>query len=282
MGGEEGIYGEHEESGRLALSLSTGGEGGAGGVAGGAGAEAGQLRLAAVEALLRRSLLLRLLGDLDNAAQDLLEVLQLDSECGPAVFWYAKILLEQGRRSEAGDFLRASINFHEPTRAEAHALLGSLQATKRPRPDFQQALQNLKAAASLRPQSRSIQATKAIIAAAAKLLGETRDSEAALALLDKTLSYLDQPARTEAPTGGLPLSPKQSERGGTILPPAPGAKPYTPRGDTAIQRPEAIGGAPLGGKNGKGGGGNTGAQSHAPGGAPHEGGGYLGGGEDDQ
>merc|ERR1719456_1289651 len=95
----------------------------------GAQSAAAQLQAAAIEAFMRRALLLRLLGDLQNAGGDLLEVLQMDNQNGLAMFWYGKILIEQQRKAEA----------------EAHVLLGALLMTITT-PDFELALEHIKTA----------------------------------------------------------------------------------------------------------------------------------------
>merc|ERR1719456_1196935 len=133
----------------------------------GAQSAAAQLRAAAIEALMRRALLLRMLGDLQNAGGDLLEVLQMDNQNGLAMFWYGKILIEQQRRSEAVDFLKASLQYLSDgkAQAEAHVLLGALLMTLAT-PDFELALDHIKIASRLNPKSKPVQLTKWICTAA--------------------------------------------------------------------------------------------------------------------
>ncbi|CAK9079334.1 unnamed protein product [Durusdinium trenchii] len=63
-------------------------------------AEPQQLRAFLVELLMRRALVLRLMGNLEAAGSDFLDVLELEPEEGFALFWYGKILIEQQRHQE--------------------------------------------------------------------------------------------------------------------------------------------------------------------------------------
>lgn len=59
-----------------------------------------ELRAFLVELLMRRALVLRLMGNLEASGSDFLEVLELEPEDGLALFWYGKILIEQQRHQE--------------------------------------------------------------------------------------------------------------------------------------------------------------------------------------
>merc|ERR1719269_170484 len=69
-----------------------------------------------IDAYVRRALLLRAAGNVENACSDLLEVQMIDSTHGIAMFWYAKLLLEQDRLPEARDFLRPSMQHGDAAR----------------------------------------------------------------------------------------------------------------------------------------------------------------------
>lgn len=152
-----------------------------------------QIQAFITEVLLRRALLLRLIGDLDAAGADLLEVLQTDPQNGLALFWYAKVLIEQNRHREAPAFLQACLNHLEDSRDRIYALIGALLLT-RPDPDFDNALRHLKEAVRLSPpsqpeRSQPIKITMLVCAAACALHGPL-DAHAALGHLDKALATL--------------------------------------------------------------------------------------------
>eukprot|EP00931_Biecheleriopsis_adriatica_P041564 TRINITY_DN23747_c0_g1_i1.p1 TRINITY_DN23747_c0_g1~~TRINITY_DN23747_c0_g1_i1.p1 ORF type:complete len:1212 (+),score=259.94 TRINITY_DN23747_c0_g1_i1:71-3706(+) len=149
-----------------------------------------QLRTFLIELLMRRALLLRLVGNLEAAGSDLLGVLEFDPQDGLALFWYAKVLIEQQRHQEALPFLRASLQHHEPIRFAANALLGALLMT-RPDPDFEAGQRHLKEAARISPTSQSVKVTLWICSAAVALASNPRDSRGALSLLDKALAALE-------------------------------------------------------------------------------------------
>eukprot|EP00746_Dinoflagellata_sp_MGD_P139679 gnl/MRDRNA2_/MRDRNA2_73095_c0_seq1.p1 gnl/MRDRNA2_/MRDRNA2_73095_c0~~gnl/MRDRNA2_/MRDRNA2_73095_c0_seq1.p1 ORF type:complete len:1176 (-),score=234.25 gnl/MRDRNA2_/MRDRNA2_73095_c0_seq1:30-3557(-) len=195
----------HADEDQLALSQDTGGA-----LLGqGAQSAAAQLQAAAIEAFMRRALLLRLLGDLQNAGGDLLEVLQMDNQNGLAMFWYGKILIEQQRRVEAVDFLKASLQYlqDEKAAAEAHVLLGALLMTITT-PDFELALEHIKTASRLAPKSKPVMHTKWICTAAVALHETPKDPEKALSYLEKTLSSLTKGGR-EAEGGRTSRSSSQ-------------------------------------------------------------------------
>jgi len=148
-----------------------------------------QLEVFVSEVLLRRALLLRLTGDLENAGADLLDVLQMDSQHGLALFWYAKVLIEQHRHREAPAFLQAALQHCEETRAPAHAILGALEAV-RPDPDCDAAVSHLREAARLDPTSQPIRLTQSICIAAASLRCQPHDTNRALSHLDRVLATL--------------------------------------------------------------------------------------------
>jgi len=152
-----------------------------------------QIQAFVTEVLLRRALLLRLIGDLDAAGADLLEVLQTDPQNGLALFWYAKVLIEQSRHREAPAFLQACLNHLEDSRDRVYALIGTLLLT-RPDPDFDEALRYLKEAVRLTvpsqlERSQPIKITMYICAAACALHGPL-DPHGALGHLDKALAAL--------------------------------------------------------------------------------------------
>lgn len=202
-----------EEDNQLALSQE-----GAGGQLLGQGAQsaAAQLQAAAIEAFMRRALLLRLLGDLQNAGGDLLEVLQMDNQNGLAMFWYGKILIEQQRPPEAVDFLKASLQYlgDDKAAAEAHVLLGSLLMTAAT-PDFELALEHIKTASRLAPKSKPVQLTKWICSAGVALHEIPKDPEKALSYLERTIISLTkggkegEGGRTSRSSGGKAASPEE-------------------------------------------------------------------------
>ncbi|CAK9034801.1 unnamed protein product [Durusdinium trenchii] len=153
-------------------------------------AEPQQLRAFLVELLMRRALVLRLMGNLEAAGSDFLDVLELEPEEGFALFWYGKILIEQQRHQEAASYLHASIEHHEKTRVAAHAILGALMMM-RSDPNFPLALRHLNEAARLAPSSQSVRLTLWICSAAVALSGKARDPKKALSLLDRTLACLE-------------------------------------------------------------------------------------------
>lgn len=162
------------------------------------------------DSLLRRALLLRLLGELDAAGESLLEVLELDIQDGLALFWYAKLLLEQGRHKEATGFLQASIQHHPETRVHAHALLGALLMSW-PEPDCEGALRHLREAMRIEPSSQQVRVTLWIVTAAALLRQAPRDPQGALVHLDRAVAALSAalpagagPAGATAAGGGGP------------------------------------------------------------------------------
>lgn len=153
-------------------------------------AEPRELRAFLVELLMRRALMLRLMGNLEAAGSDFLEVLELEPEDGLALFWYSKILIEQQRHQEAVVYLKASLDYHEPTRMAAHAILGALLMTAS-EPHFMQAQLHLKEAAQLAPASQAVRITLLICSAAVALSGKNRDRKKALSLLDRALAALE-------------------------------------------------------------------------------------------
>jgi len=164
------------------------------------------------EVLLRRALLLRLIGDLEGSSCDLLEVLQGDPQNGLALFWYAKVLIEQHRHREAPAFLQACLNHFEETRDRVHALLGALLLT-RPDPDCDMALQHLREAVRLSPPSQPertqpIKITMWICAAANALHSSLHDPQSALGYLDKALAALNS-----LPPNGAKVAVPKSARG---------------------------------------------------------------------
>ncbi|CAJ1433073.1 unnamed protein product [Effrenium voratum] len=160
-----------------------------------------QLRAFLVELLMRRALLLRLMGNLDGAGSDFADVLELEPEEGLALFWHGKILLEQQRHQEAGSYLQASIQYHEPTQMAAHAILGALLMI-RADPDFGLAQRHLKEAARLAPESQPVRITLWICSAAVALSSKSRDPNKALGLLDRALAALEADARSDRDTSG--------------------------------------------------------------------------------
>eukprot|EP00439_Symbiodinium_sp_Y106_P039952 s612_g4.t2 len=141
-------------------------------------------------------LVLRLLGNLDAAGSDFVDALELEPEEGLALFWYGKVLIEQQRHQEAVSYLQASLQFHEPTRAVAHAILGALLMT-RANPDFEMAQRHLKEATQLSPSSQAVRSTLWICSAAVQLTGKLRDPTKALSLLDRALASLESDKRGE-------------------------------------------------------------------------------------
>eukprot|EP00928_Gymnodinium_smaydae_P044689 TRINITY_DN2980_c0_g2_i1.p1 TRINITY_DN2980_c0_g2~~TRINITY_DN2980_c0_g2_i1.p1 ORF type:complete len:1207 (+),score=285.99 TRINITY_DN2980_c0_g2_i1:34-3654(+) len=152
-----------------------------------------ELEAFAMEVLMRRALLLRIAGDLDGAGADLLEVLQQDPQNGLALFWYGKLLLEQHRHKEAPAFLQAAAQHSDELRAPALGLLGALQMT-RPDPDCAGAAESLVSAVRLARHLRPLRPTQWICEAAAALTETPRDANRALALLDRALAALNDPA----------------------------------------------------------------------------------------
>eukprot|EP00929_Paragymnodinium_shiwhaense_P058248 TRINITY_DN29162_c0_g1_i1.p1 TRINITY_DN29162_c0_g1~~TRINITY_DN29162_c0_g1_i1.p1 ORF type:complete len:1252 (-),score=359.39 TRINITY_DN29162_c0_g1_i1:241-3996(-) len=164
-----------------------------------------QLQAFLMEVLMRRALLLRIAGDLEGAGADFLEVLQAEPQNGLALFWYAKLLIEQHRHKEAPAFLQASIQHHEETRAPALALLGALLVT-RAEPDCAAAARHLRKAVQLAPNLQAVRITQWICGAASALRDEG-DCGKALALLDKALLAL-----------GCNNAASISSKGGTAAP----------------------------------------------------------------
>lgn len=178
------------------------------------------------EVLLRRALLLRLIGDLEGASCDLLEVLQADPQNGLALFWYAKVLIEQHRHREAPPFLQACLNHFAEERDRVHALLGALLLT-RADPDCDMALRHLREAVRLTPasqpeRSQPIKITMWICAAANALHSSLPDPQSALGYLDKALAAVNNQLagkgapkgpptyHSRSPLGGLPNSARKS------------------------------------------------------------------------
>jgi tetratricopeptide (TPR) repeat protein len=182
------------------------------------------------EVLLRRALLLRLIGDLEGSSCDLLEVLQNDPQNGLALFWYAKVLIEQSRHREAPPFLQACLNHFDEEGDRVHALLGVLLLT-RPDPDCDTALRHLREAVRLiQPsypeRSQPIKITMWICAAANALHSSLHDPQSALGYLDKALAALNNMIATQSkaavrtsgqsahhsrsPLGGMPKSARGS------------------------------------------------------------------------
>eukprot|EP00930_Biecheleria_cincta_P032842 TRINITY_DN22760_c0_g1_i1.p1 TRINITY_DN22760_c0_g1~~TRINITY_DN22760_c0_g1_i1.p1 ORF type:complete len:1223 (+),score=266.39 TRINITY_DN22760_c0_g1_i1:158-3826(+) len=166
-------------------------------------AEPEQLRAFLTELLVRRALLLRLMGKLESAGSDLLEVLELEPQDGLALFWYGKVLIEQQRHQEAFPFLQASIQHHESTAMAAHALMGALLMI-RPDPDFEAAQRHLKEATRLSPASQSMRVTLWICSAAVLLNSNPRDASGALDLLDRALAALEASQDAPRPEGEAP------------------------------------------------------------------------------
>lgn len=165
--------------------------------------EPSELRAFLVDLLMRRGLVLRLMGNLEAAGSDFLEVLELEPEDGLALFWYGKILIEQQRHQEAVVYLKASIDYHEPTRMAAHAILGALLMS-RAEPHFGQAHRHLKEAAQLPGVTPALRITLWICKAAVALSGKSRDPKKALSVLDRALAALEaEPNMPEsAPASG--------------------------------------------------------------------------------
>lgn len=163
-------------------------------------AEPEQLRAYLMELLVRRALLLRLMGKLESAGSDLLEVLEHEPQDGLALFWYAKLLIEQQRHQEAFPYLRASIEHHEPTATAAHALMGALFMIQQD-PDFEAAQRHLKEATRPSPGSQSMRVTLWICSAAVLLNSNPRDASGALELLDRALAALEASADAPRPDG---------------------------------------------------------------------------------
>lgn len=189
----------------------------------------------ATEVLLRRALLLRLIGDLEGSSQDLLQVLTGDNENGLALFWYAKVLIEQHRHREAPAFLTKCLFHFEDIRDRVHALQGALLLT-RPDPDCDLALRHLTKAVKLSPpgqpeRSQPIKITMWICAAANALHSPVNDPQTALSYLDKSLAALNNsPATgakgvTRAPTGSQTQRSRSPLGGGTKSARAAGATP---------------------------------------------------------
>eukprot|EP00971_Amphidinium_carterae_P288184 5721468-Amphidinium_carterae.1 len=170
-----------------------------------------QLRAFLMELLLRRALLQRLSGKLEEAGADILEILQMDPQHGLALFWYAKILLEQQRQREASSYLQASIQHHEATRGHAHAILGALAASDA-QPDCEVASRHLKEALRLQPHSHAVKVTLAICSTLACLKSaqpaeKEVAAQRALGFVDKALSLLHQMGLHQ-PVAAKPQSPR--------------------------------------------------------------------------
>jgi len=147
-----------------------------------------QLRNFLIELLMRRALLQRLVGSLEAAGSDLLEVIEMEPQEGLALFWYAKVLIETQRHQEALFHLQTSIKHHQPTALAAHALIGALLMT-RPDPDFETAQRHLKEALPIGSQAAKV--TLQICSAAVCLASNPRDSQGAVGLLDRALATLE-------------------------------------------------------------------------------------------
>eukprot|EP00933_Yihiella_yeosuensis_P022799 TRINITY_DN17877_c0_g1_i2.p1 TRINITY_DN17877_c0_g1~~TRINITY_DN17877_c0_g1_i2.p1 ORF type:complete len:1271 (+),score=275.91 TRINITY_DN17877_c0_g1_i2:115-3927(+) len=161
-----------------------------------------QLRTFLIELLIRRALCFRLIGQLDQAGQDLLEVLEMEPQEGLALFWYGKVLIEQLRHQEASSFLQAALQYHEDTRPLSHALLGALLMT-RPDPDFQSAQRHLQEAARLAPSSQPVRVTLWICSAAVAVhCTVPRDAKGALELLEKAKGALETNDLVTVSSGG--------------------------------------------------------------------------------
>jgi len=170
-----------------------------------------QLRAFLMELLIRRALLQRLSGKLEEAGEDILEVLQMDPQHGLALFWYAKILLEQQRQREASPYLQASIQHNDATRAHAHAILGAL-AVAESEPDCELGSRHLKEALRLQPQNHAVKVTLAVCSTLACLkMAQPAErpgaAQRALGFVDKALSLLHHMG-VHQPGGGKPQSPR--------------------------------------------------------------------------
>eukprot|EP00403_Amphidinium_massartii_P038018 CAMPEP_0178451074 /NCGR_PEP_ID=MMETSP0689_2-20121128/43478_1 /TAXON_ID=160604 /ORGANISM="Amphidinium massartii, Strain CS-259" /LENGTH=1191 /DNA_ID=CAMNT_0020076611 /DNA_START=91 /DNA_END=3663 /DNA_ORIENTATION=+ len=170
-----------------------------------------------MELLLRRAFLLRLSGKLEEAGSDILEVLQKEPDHGLALFWYAKVLLEQQRQREAPSYLQASIQHHEPTRGHAHALLGALAASS-PDPDCDLALRHLKEAVRLQPQNQGVRVTLWIVSAQALLQSapppqKREAAQRALGCLEKALAMLHQGSLLQSQPSGRSADDSQLAKG---------------------------------------------------------------------
>lgn len=168
------------------------------------------LRKFLIDALMKRALLLRLVGDLEAAGECILEVLETDVRDGLALFWYAKMLLEQCRHKEAHGFLQASIQHSTELRAPALALLGALLMSAS-EPNCEAALRHLREAARLDASSSSIKVTLLVCQAMTVLRSTVRDPEAALSHLDRALHILTSGS---ASNRGKPQLPHAAGSGG--------------------------------------------------------------------
>jgi len=174
-----------------------------------------QLRLFLLELLMRRSLLYRLVGNLEMAGADLLEVLELEPQDGLALLWYAKVLIEQQRHQEAESFLQASIQHDAEIRLPAHALLGALLMS-RPDPDFENAQRHLKEAARLNPSAQNVRVTLWICSAAVAVNKNPRDAEGALSLLDRALAVLEDKEVSASPSDASGSKSARGSRGAHV------------------------------------------------------------------
>eukprot|EP00397_Hematodinium_sp_SG-2012_P002984 GEMP01002992.1.p1 GENE.GEMP01002992.1~~GEMP01002992.1.p1 ORF type:complete len:1093 (+),score=220.05 GEMP01002992.1:157-3435(+) len=157
------------------------------------------------ECLYRRTFLMRLLGDLGNAAEDLRDILRLKRSL-VAVFWYAKVLVEQSCLGEAASFLR-TMNLlgdekdNNTISMESRALFAAIlmQITPLKERDFSTALTLLKKA-SEKNATKSVLLTKLICQAAEALRGN--DPKRALSLLDKIPSGASKKRAVQPPARG--------------------------------------------------------------------------------
>jgi tetratricopeptide (TPR) repeat protein len=170
-----------------------------------------------IDAYLRRALLLRAAGNIENACSDLLEVQMIDSTHGVAMFWYGKLLIEQDRLPEARDFLRTSMQHGDATRNYARALLGVCLLGEKG--DLRQALKLLRRAGE-EVRSRPLLCTRKLIEAAVAV--STADPEKALDLTERAMALLTKAAPT-------PQAGSLSARGEKPI--ARVEKPATPRGE---------------------------------------------------
>lgn len=176
-----------------------------------------QLRSILMELLLRRALLHRLVGNLEAAGSDLVEILDQKPQHGLALFWYGKLLLEQQRHREAPSFLLASIEHNESTRAFAHALLGTMLMV-RVDPDMKAGLRHLQEAAQLAPGCQSVRVTMWICSAAAALHQMPRDAVTAIGFLDRALGALEgsEERRIQSARGARPKAKAEVVAGSAV------------------------------------------------------------------
>jgi tetratricopeptide (TPR) repeat protein len=216
--------------------------------------EPGQIQAFITEVLLRRALLLRLIGDLDAAGADLLEVLQADPQNGLALFWYAKVLIEQHRHREAPAFLQACIHHLEEMGDCVHALLGTLLLTHAD-PDCSSALRHLKEAVRLAPpsqpeRSQPIRITMWVCAAACTLQDSVIDAESSLSFLDRALAALSNvPAKRSANAGARPNGGMSHRGQRRPRSPLGGSISKTPRGFPAGSGGNAVAALSIGRKS---------------------------------